>query len=146
MFVKCILYTDKICEDDVCLEAELLSLASNYDFAPKIYNTICDHDCGRIVMEKIEGDDLSVKYGTDEDNIPEDIWDQIRDILWTLYEDESIEYIDIAARNFIEKEGKVYIIDFEHAYYANKEDNEYKINWFLEDFLDGINMWNPDFE
>ena len=146
MFIKSISYTDKVCKEDVELEAELQLLASTYFFAPKVYNTIYDVDCARIVMEKINGPTLEDKYGNEPEDMPEDCWDQIRDILETLYDEESIEYVDVAARNFIECEEKIYILDFEHAYFIDKEDDEYEMNWFVRDFLDGENSWNPDFE
>ena len=146
MFIKSISYTDKVCKEDVGLEAELQLLASTYLFAPKVYNTIYDVDCARIVMEKINGPTLEDKYGNEPEDMPEYCWDQIRDILETLYDGESIEYVDLAARNFIECEEKIYILDFEHAYFVDKEDDEYEMNWFVRDFLDGENSWNPDFE
>ena len=50
-----------------------------------------------------------------------------------------IHYVDISPYNFIMKENKdIYIIDFDDAYIQ-------KTNWFLKDFLDGYNNWNPDF-
>jgi hypothetical protein len=39
-------------------------------------------------------------------------------------------------------EGKIWIIDFGHAYYT---DPSKKVNWFLKEFLDGEFGWNPDF-
>ena len=87
--------------------------------------------------------DLKDKYGEDPLNVPKIIWDQIRTIIKILYHQEGIEYIDITGYNFIEKNGKVYIIDFGDAVY-NKPDIE--INWFLSKFLDGHNGWNPDFK
>ena len=43
----------------------------------------------------------------------------------------------------IEKDNKVYIIDFGDAYYIKKNK---PINWFLQEVLDGYNGWNPDFK
>ena len=60
----------------------------------------------------------------------------------TLYDNEGIEYIDITGYNFIEKDKKIYIIDFGDAQYSKKWK---KINWFLEEFLNGHHGWNPDF-
>jgi hypothetical protein len=54
-----------------------------------------------------------------------------------------IEYIDITGYNFIEKKGKVYIIDFGDAIYKKKDK---EMNWFLSYFLGGHNGWNPDFK
>lgn len=55
------------------------------------------------------------------------------------------EYIDISPYNFIIKNNKVYIIDFGHAYWCNK-DCKIK-NWFLHDFIvDEYNGYNSDFK
>jgi hypothetical protein len=58
------------------------------------------------------------------------------------YDNEGIEYIDITGYNFIEKDNKIYIIDFGDAEYSKKWK---KTNWFLEEFLNGHHGWNPDF-
>lgn len=142
MFIKTILYKDDISKSNVELEAELQILSSNYGYSPKIHNVFYENDRARIVMEKIDENCLAIKYGKEFEDIPKEIWDGIRDIVYCLYEDEGIEYVDISAYNFIEKDGRLYIIDFEHAYYKNTDK---KMNWFLEEFLDGKNEWNPDF-
>ena len=60
-------------------------------------------------------------------------------IIEILYYTENIEYIDITPYNFIEKNEKIYIIDFGHANYRKAK------NYFLREFLDGLNKWNSDF-
>lgn len=142
MFIKTILYSDEVCKDNISLETELQTLASNFGFAPEIYNIIYEEDRARIVMDKIEDMCLADKYGENPEDIPTYIWVQIRNILKILYEQLNIEYIDITPYNFIETKGKVYIIDFEHAYFNEKEE---EIDWFLDEFLGGENKWNPDF-
>ena len=142
MFTKVIKYNSKVGVDNAKLEIEIQNNASLYGFAPEIYETIFEPDSCTIVMEHMNEVCLQDKYGKNKEDIPEYIWEQIHDIICTLYEDEGVEYIDIKADNFIEKEGDVYIIDFGHAYYK-REDRE--IDWFLRDFLDGVNEWNPDF-
>jgi tRNA A-37 threonylcarbamoyl transferase component Bud32 len=129
-------------------EIEMQEISSKYGFSPKIINskiTFNKEDnkyIGNITMEHIKEMCLADKYGEDPQNIPKIIWDQIRIILKILYNEEGIEYIDITGYNFIEKNGKVYIIDFGDAIYSKK----YKeINWFLNYFLGGHNGWNPDF-
>jgi len=58
-----------------------------------------------------------------------------------LYLECDIEYIDVTPYNFIEKDDKVWIIDFGDARDAPKK------NWFLGNmFKDGkMTQWNPDF-
>jgi serine/threonine-protein kinase RIO1 len=58
-----------------------------------------------------------------------------------LYEVEGIEYPDITPYNFIKVKNKIYIIDFGDAKYRDKE-----TNWFLTEFMDGENSWNPDYK
>jgi serine/threonine-protein kinase RIO1 len=94
-------------------------------------------------MENLEELCLADKYGENPETIPKLVWDQIRMILKILYYEEGIEYIDITGYNFIEKDNKVYIIDFGDAIYSKKGN---KINWFLREFLDGYNNFNPDFK
>jgi serine/threonine-protein kinase RIO1 len=97
-----------------------------------------------ILMENLNELCIADKYGDLPEHITNELWEQIHDIIEYLYETEGIEYIDITPYNFIEKEGKVYIIDFGHAKYVDKKK---KINWFLDEFInDGINEWNPDFK
>jgi tRNA A-37 threonylcarbamoyl transferase component Bud32 len=87
---------------------------------------------GIIIMEHLDEMCIADKYGEDPSKIPKIIWDQIRIILNILYHNEAIEYIDITGYNFIEKDGKVYIIDFGDAKYSK---SNIEINWFLKYFL-----------
>lgn len=121
------------------LEAELQSIASNnYGFTPRIHSI--EEDV--VIMDKINGLCLAEKYTDDPKKIPMHIWQEIHRILLILFEREGIEYVDITSYNFMEdSEGKIWIIDFGHAYYTGKKE----VNWFLKEFLDGDFGWNPDF-
>jgi hypothetical protein len=57
----------------------------------------------------------------------------------------NIEYIDVTPYNFVEVEGRVWIIDFGHAM---KRQAGRKTNWYLRDIFDEgkISYWNPDFK
>jgi len=141
-FIKTILY-DNVSQGKISLEAELQRIASKYKFCPEIYDVAYSTDKAFITMENLNEMCIADKYGEDPSKLPETYWNQIREILKTLLYEEGIEYIDITPYNFIEKEDKIYIIDFGHAYYTNKKKN---INWFLQELLDGSNSWNPDFK
>jgi serine/threonine protein kinase len=108
---------------------------------PKIFDYFVENNKIILMMELLDGHSLADQYGDDQTKIPQDIWIQIRSIIHKLYYND-IHYIDITPYNFmIKKENgkpKVYIIDFGDA-------QEIKVNWFLKDFLDGLNEWNPDF-
>ena len=70
----------------------------------------------------------------------------MREIIRTLWEVEGIEYIDITPYNFIEKDEKLYLIDFGHAKWKSTTG---EMNWFLQDFLDPdqcLCAYNPDFK
>jgi RIO-like serine/threonine protein kinase len=124
------------------LEIELQNIASKYGFAPRIL-TINGNE---VTMEKINGPCLADLYTDNPAMIPDWIWNEIRRILRILLEREGIEYIDITSYNFIQDNdtNKIWIIDFGHAHYTKvKEGNP--INWFLQDILDGVKDWNPDF-
>ena len=133
-------FIKQVDRDTIEDEVELQTVSAAYGFSPKIYTVMN----GEIHMEDLETPCLADVYGEDPDDIPVYIWDSIRHMLTTLYEDEGIEYIDITPYNFIEKDGRVYVIDFGHAYYYKSKEMK---NWFVKEFLeDGVNGWNPDFK
>ena len=135
MFVKA------VSKDSSENEIELQSIASRYGFSPKIINSTYLDDKCFIHMEHVEEVCLADKYGDDPKDIPEWIWEQIRTMIKTLFEEEGIEYIDITPYNFIEKDNRIYSIDFGDAKYTNGQ-----IDWFLQEFIDGENSWNPDYK
>ena len=135
MFVK------EIWSGDSEIEIEFQNIASTYGFCPKIIRTEQNGERIRIYMEDVEEEPLALTYGEDPDDTPEWVWDRIREMVQTLYEEEGIEYVDVTPYNFIEKEGKVYMIDFGDAKYTDGNPD-----WFLTEFLEGENSWNPDYK
>ena len=120
------------------LETELQDVAASYGFAPKIHRL----DGNVAQMDSVEGLCLADIYTDDPAEIPDPVWHDIERILAVLYEREGIEYVDITSYNFMkDTQGKIWIIDFGDAYYSQTDNR----NWFHEEFLDGINAWNPDF-
>jgi len=100
-----------------------------------------------IVMEKINGMSVADMYGENPLDIPVNIFENIRQILYILKE-HKLDYIDITGYNFlIDDKEKLYIIDFEHCIdrEVHIKNNDGK-SWFLNEFLSGVNIWNPDFE
>jgi len=130
-------------------EVEIQQSASKYGFTPKItdfkltYDELNKEYVGNITMEHLDALCLADMYSDDPTKIPTVIWDKIRVILQILYNKEGIEYIDITGYNFIEKDNKIYIIDFGDAKYSKKTE---PIDSFLQDFLNGYNGWNPEFK
>ena len=135
MFVK------KVSKETSDNEAALQRIASNYGFSPKVISVTKIDDACFITMEDLEAECLADVYGEDEKDIPKWIWDEIRSMVTALMDQEGIEYVDITPYNFIEKDNRIYMIDFGDARYT-----EGCPNWFLTEFLDGENSWNPDYK
>jgi tRNA A-37 threonylcarbamoyl transferase component Bud32 len=135
MFVKEV--SASTCQNEI----ELQRIAAQYGFAPKIIRTSMHEDVCLIFMENLDTECLADVYGEDPEEIPEWIWDQIRIMVRTLIEEEGIEYPDITPYNFIEKDNKIYIVDFGDAKYIDGD-----ISWFVQEFIDGENSWNPDYK
>lgn len=107
---------------------------------PKIY--AYDENNKIMIMEKIDGINVSDNYGENNNNTPDKIYDIIRKIIKNLA-DINIDYIDITGYNFIiDKNDDIWIIDFEHAYIRKPNTCS---NDFITKFLDGHNGWNPQF-
>ena len=122
-------------------EAQLQDVSARLGFSPRILSVIDRKDYSIIRMERVDGVTLSDKYGDLAKDIPEWIWNKIRNMIVHLI-DEGVEYIDITPYNFMEiNHNDIKIIDFGDAKYSDGE-----INWFLAEFLEGLNEWNPDFK
>ena len=123
------------------LEIEIQQISAAYGFSPKVLTIehISDEET-MFGMDDLDAETLFELYGDSPENTPLWIWDAIRTMVSTLYEEEGIEYPDITPYNFIEKDSRIYMIDFGDAKYTKDEPN-----WFLMEFLDGSNSWNPDF-
>jgi len=94
-----------------------------------------------MVMQRIRGLSLSDTYDETSDNIGEEMFNRVREIIKTL-KYHNIEYIDITGYNFIlDDKDKLWIIDFEHAKYTLNMQDE-----FVEKFCNGLNEWNPEFK
>ena len=95
-----------------------------------------------LTLDDVGNDNVSNNYGETANCVPEYIFDKIRYNILQLYQN-GILYPDITGYNFIEHKnnGKVYTLDFEHASYMSNDDNT-----FVEQFLDGLNEWNPEFK
>jgi len=91
----------------------------------------------RLEMERIPGMSLSDFYGEKAENIPDAVFDEVREIVATLRASR-VTYPDITGYNFIRSDAddKLYVIDFEHAFV---------IDPFVDAFLAGERSWNSDF-
>ena len=111
---------------------------------PKIYEY--NESTKTLKMEKIPEMSISDMYGDNSDDVPSYIFDEIRRIIIKLNEN-NINYPDITGYNFIECKGKIYIIDFGDANLI-KDENETEnfTSPFVNEFINGLNQWNPDFK
>jgi len=139
MYAKRISLSERPLEK-IRLEIDLQRRAGKYGFTPIIHDVIETEEDISIIMDNLEAPCIADKYAVRK--IPKRIWKEIHKIVRTLYQKENIEYVDITGYNFIEKERKIYIIDFGDAFLHQKEE---PINWFLDQFLKGDVGWNPDF-
>ena len=92
-----------------------------------------------MIMERVNGNDLATIYGSGDGDTPNPVYERCRNIIITL-RDEGIIYPDITSYNFMldndnDDENNLWIIDFGHAR---------EVSWFIGDFIDGNNGWNPD--
>jgi len=135
MFIKDVSSrTEKQIRDEV----ELQTRASRKNLAPKILKT--DYNT-YIKMEKIPEMCIADKYGEHIRDIPKYILTEIYNIIYRLYYECDIEYVDVTPYNFIEYEGKVWVIDFGDAKPVKKD-------YYLEEVFNNgcLTGWNPEFK
>jgi tRNA A-37 threonylcarbamoyl transferase component Bud32 len=97
-------------------------------------------DSHTLVTEKIPNMSISDFYGESFLSVNNNTVDKIRETISILYQNH-IVYPDITGYNFIEYDGGVWIIDFEHAHFTTNTKN-----MFVEKFIAGLPSWNPLFE
>ena len=122
------------------MEVAFQTVAADLGFAPKILGVEKKNSHWTIGMEDLGEMNLADMYGTDPKEVPEWIWNQIRNMISTLL-NNGIEYRDITGYNFIKKGDKIYMVDFGDARLKMNH-----LNWFVAEFLAGENSWNPDYK
>ena len=96
-----------------------------------------------MIMKKVEGMNLSDKYGDNATDIPNEIFEQVVKIVRNLVL-HNIEYPDLTGYNFIEDtDGKVWIIDFGHSKMMSSNQIN---NIHIQTICNGDKKWNPDFK
>ena len=134
-------FTDTL-PSDVETEAALQRIGSMYGVSPDVLDT---DDETYITMEDVGEMNIADMYGEKIEDIPENIKRDIWNILWVLYSCGNIEYIDVTPYNFIEKDGRVWVVDYGHARTVRRGN----INpWLLNVLCDNrmiLTEWNPEF-
>ena len=103
-----------------------------------------------IKMENINSLCVSDYFGSSITDIPEDILEMIRNTVETLY-NVGVEFSDITGYNFIYDEIKdmIWVIDYGNARFledlASAENDDFERDEFVEEFINGLNSWNPAF-
>ena len=124
---------------EVRREARLQAIAADSGYSPKVLDT--DEETF-IRMEHLHEMCVADKYGDSIRKTPKWIREQIVEILWNLYDTHGIQYVDVTPYNFVEKNKKVWIIDFGHA----RVDGDY-LDPYLSKIFDTwkLSKWNPHF-
>ena len=133
-------WTKTVSKSKAKAEAQLQNISARLEFSPYVLSVSEKEHFSIIRMERVDGVSLADKYGENPSKIPNWIWNKIRYMLACLL-DNRVEYVDITPYNFMELQDDIKIIDFGDAKYSDGD-----INWFLVEFLDGLNEWNPDFK
>jgi tRNA A-37 threonylcarbamoyl transferase component Bud32 len=119
-------------------EVEFQSRAAHLNLSPKVFST--DYKT-YIEMENLNEMCIADMYGEKIETMPAWILQKIYEILTRLYLECDIAYIDVTPYNFIEKDGKIWIIDFGDALHAPEKDD-----WLKETFKNqAVTCWNPEF-
>lgn len=98
-----------------------------------------------MVMQRIDGMNLSDMFGESASDVPEELLLQVQNIIQELRA-HHIQYIDLTGYNFVLEEAtqKVWIIDFEHAVFDDEHVPEV-VREFCESNV-GELKWNPNFQ
>ena len=99
-----------------------------------------DRDTRIMLMERVNYMNVADYYGEKDADITPELFQKIRNIIKTLY-DNNVVYPDITGYNFIEYKEKIWIIDFEHSNFKPLLQDD-----FVVQFINGTNKWNPQFK
>jgi hypothetical protein len=120
-------------------EVRLQKIAARHGLAPKILKT---DNKTFIEMVKLKEMNVGDMYGNDIDEIPARVVGGMFSLVWILYHICGIEYLDIWPRNFVEVDGRVWVIDFGDARMRRDKKDEYLESVFKKG---RISKWNPEF-
>ena len=97
---------------------------------------------GNMVTKAINSLNVADMYTDDATKVDSDVFDSIRSMIKIMY-CNGIVYPDITGYNFISHQGKVWIVDFEHAHRIGERDEDP----FVKDFIYGKKRveWNSTF-
>ena len=126
-------------EKQIQNEVTLQKRAAEKGLAPRIIDT--DYKT-YIKMEKINNMCIADMYGEEFRECPKQLAKDIYKILYKLYHECDIQYVDVTPYNFIEDlDGRLWVIDFGDAIPVVK-------NWYLQEVFENESIleWNPDYK
>lgn len=127
---------------DVTRECVLQRAGAKCGFSPCVLET---DNKTFITMEDLAVMNIADMYGDSIEDIPDTIKRDIWNILWVLYSSCGIEYIDVTPYNFIEKDGKIWVVDYGHAKKTRIGHMDTWLHSVLHNPTRTISQWNPDF-
>jgi tRNA A-37 threonylcarbamoyl transferase component Bud32 len=98
--------------EEIAREINLQRIGADYSLSPAIVDT--DFQTF-VTMEDLEQMNVADFYGDNIEDVPENLRREIWNTLWILYSCAHIEYLDVTPYNFIEKDHRVWIVDYGHA-------------------------------
>lgn len=103
-----------------------------------------------IKMENIPNLSVADYFGSKIEDVPEEIIEMIRKAVSIIYK-AGVEFSDITGYNFLydDKLDSIWVIDYGNARFLedikSAEKGDFERDDFVEEFLDGLNSWNPAF-
>ncbi len=132
-------------ENDILVrkEAQIMDKVSKLGLTSKLTIGIFRDDFLYLVYQRTKGRTVKELYGK---YTPPLIFKSIKQILWMLY-NAGIEYPEIVPENFVISDcNYLNVINFEMAKIVDNNDENYKMNEFLHEFLfSELNYWNPHY-
>ncbi len=118
-------------------ELKLHKKSARFGFSPKVLGTD--------TLTFIEYDDIQEMNVDDMfgEEIPLNVMNAIWGALHILYYICKIEYHDVWPRNFIWKDGRIWVVDFEDAHIVNNNSPSQYTKQIFE--IGRIDNWNPEF-
>ena len=126
-------------EEQIRNEVQLQMRATKKGLAPRIIDT--DYKT-YIKMEKLNNMCIAYVYGEELKDCPKHLTKEVYKIIYKLYHECDIQYIDVTPYNFIEDlDGRLWVIDFGDAIPVKK-------NWYLQEVLENESIleWTPDYK
>ncbi len=124
-------------------EALIMDKVSKLGLTSKLTIGIFRDDFLYLVYQRTKGRTVKELYGK---YTPPGIFKSIKQLLWLLY-NAGIEYPEIIPENFVISDcNYLNVINFEKAKIVDNNDENYKMNEFLHEFLfSELNYWNPHY-